>query len=139
MKQYCIRNNMRATTEMFKGMSGSGVMPDNNTYNILIKGHCKQRNMKEAWYLHKEMAGKGFILTASSYIALINGFLKRKKFVEARELFEEMRRQGLIANRELYNIFVDINYGAGNLDSTLELCDDIIENCLVGESKNEDT
>ncbi|XP_020975911.1 pentatricopeptide repeat-containing protein At1g05670, mitochondrial [Arachis ipaensis] len=131
MKQYCIRNNMRATTEIYKGMLAQGVKPDSNTYNILIKGHSVARNMKEAWYLHKEMVEKGFTLTAASYSALIKGFCKRKKFAEARQLFEEMRIQGLVADKEIYDIFVDVNYGEGNWEITLELCDEAIEKCLI--------
>ncbi|XP_061365224.1 pentatricopeptide repeat-containing protein At1g05670, mitochondrial [Gastrolobium bilobum] len=130
MKQYCIRNNMRATTEIYKAMHARGVMPDSNTCNILIKGHCKARNMKEAWFLYKEMVEKGFSLTAVSYNALIKGFYKRKKFVEARKLFEEMRMQGLVAEKEIYDIFVDVNYEEGNWEITLELCDEAIEKCL---------
>ncbi|GMY26109.1 pentatricopeptide repeat-containing protein At1g05670, mitochondrial [Fagus crenata] len=139
MKQYCIRNNMRATTEIYRCMSVQGVMPDCNTYNILIKGHCKARNMKEAWFLHREVVEKGFDLTASSYSALIKGFYKRKKFMEARELFEEMRKQGLTAEKEIYNIFVDMNFEEGNMEITLELCDEAIEKCLVDKVKNEKT
>ena len=86
-----------ATTEIYMRMCAQGVMPDCNTYNILIKGHCKARNMKEAWFLHKEMVEKGFSLTAASYNSLIKGFYKRKKFEEARKLFEEMRTHGFIA------------------------------------------
>ncbi|CAL5357988.1 unnamed protein product [Camellia sinensis] len=139
MKQYCIRNNMRGTTEIYRGMYAQGVMPDRNTYNILIKGHCKARNMKEAWFLHREMAEKGYSLTVSSYNALIKGFFKRKKFLEARKLFEEMRREGLVADRELYNIFVDMNYSEGNMDITLELCDEAIEKCLIDKSNQGNT
>ncbi|KAH7515846.1 hypothetical protein FEM48_Zijuj10G0069500 [Ziziphus jujuba var. spinosa] len=137
MKLYCIRNNMRATTEIYRGMCAQGLIPDNNTYNILIKGHCKARDMKTAGFLHEEMVAKGFLLTASSYNALIKGFYKRKKFAEARELFEEMRGQGLIADREIYNLFVDMIYKEGNMEVTLDLCDEVIENCLV-RSKNKD-
>lgn len=89
--------------------------------------------MKEAWFLHKEMAGKGFIPTASCYSALIKGLFKKRKFAEARELFEEMRRHGVVADRETYRIFVYMNYEEGNMDITLELCDEVIENCLVGK------
>ncbi|KAK6922089.1 Pentatricopeptide repeat [Dillenia turbinata] len=131
MKQYCIRNNMRSTTDIYKGMCARGVMPDENTYNILIRGHSRARNMKEAWYLHKEMVGRGFKLTVGSYNALIKGFVKKKKFAEAMELFEEMRREGLVADKELYSIFADIRYDEGNLDMTLELCDEVIETCLM--------
>ncbi|KAK0574708.1 hypothetical protein LWI29_027793 [Acer saccharum] len=136
MKQHCIRNNMRATTAFYKGMCAQGIVPDSNTYNILIKGHSKARNMKEAWFLHREMVGKGFTLTAASYNALIKGFLKRKKFLEARDLFEEMRREGLVAEREIYNFFVDVNFEEGNMETTLELCDEAIEQFLVDKGNH---
>ncbi|XP_025013289.2 pentatricopeptide repeat-containing protein At1g05670, mitochondrial [Ricinus communis] len=136
MKQYCIRNNMRISTEIYRGMCAQGVVPDSNTYNILIKGHCKARNMKEAWFLHKEMVEKRFNLTASSYNALIKGFFKRKKLLEARQLFEEMRREGLVASAEIYNLFVDMNYEEGNMETTLELCDEAIEKCLLDKARN---
>ncbi|KAM7471241.1 hypothetical protein LguiA_009424 [Lonicera macranthoides] len=127
MKQYSIKNNMRATTEIYRRLCGQGVMPNDNTYNILIRGHCKARNMKEAWFLHKEMVMKGFNVTVDCYNALIKGFFRRKKYSEAKELFEKMRREGLVADRELYNIFVEMNYEEGNVDMTLELCDEAIE------------
>ncbi|XP_047177027.1 pentatricopeptide repeat-containing protein At1g05670, mitochondrial-like [Vigna umbellata] len=72
---------------IYKRMYAQGVMPDNNTYNILIKGHCKARNRKEAWFLHNEMVEERFSLTVASYDALIKGFCKRK-FVQAKKLFE---------------------------------------------------
>ncbi|KAK3027862.1 hypothetical protein RJ639_041496 [Escallonia herrerae] len=136
LKQYCITKNMNATTEIYWRMHGQGVMPNDNTYNILIRGHCKARNMKEAWFLHKEMIEKGFKLSVESYNALIKGFLKRKKYVEATELFKEMRKEGLVADRELYNIFVDMNYDDGNLDMTLDLCDEAVENCIMDKTTN---
>ncbi|PPS10433.1 hypothetical protein GOBAR_AA10206 [Gossypium barbadense] len=136
MKQYCIRKDMRATAAMWKGMCAQGVMPDANSYNILIKGHCKARNMKEAWFLRREMIEKGYDLTATSYNDLIKGFIKRKKLKEAREIFDEMRQKGMAADKEIYCYFVDINYEEGSMETTLELCDEVIENCLVTKLNN---
>ena len=89
--------------------------------------------------LHKDMVGKGFSPTASSYNALMKGFYKRKKFSEANQLFEKMRSEGLDADREIYNIFADINYDEGKMELTLELCDVAIEKCLVGDIQNKNT
>ncbi|KAF9591959.1 hypothetical protein IFM89_010406 [Coptis chinensis] len=137
MKQYCIGNNMKATTKVYRGMCGQGVVPNNNTYNILIEGHSKARNMKEACYFHSEMVGKGFGLRASSYNALIRGLLKKKRMEEARKLFEQMRTEGLVADKEIYNIFLDLNYDEGNMQMTLELCDEAIEKCLIDKTPSE--
>jgi pentatricopeptide repeat protein len=83
------------------------------------------------------MAEKGFNLTASSYNSIIKGFFKKKKISEARELFEEMRREGMAADAEIYNLFVDISYGEGNMETALELCDEAIENCFLNRIKKE--
>ncbi|PWA37895.1 hypothetical protein CTI12_AA586380 [Artemisia annua] len=134
MKQYSIRNDMHATTEIYRGLLGEGLSPNANTYDILIRGHCKARNMKEAWFLHKEMVEKGYDLSVNAYNALIKGFIKRKRIQEAKTLFDEMRKKGLAADRELYSIFMDMNYHEGNLDLTLELCDEALEKSIVDKT-----
>ena len=77
------------------------------------------------------MVEKGFSLSVASYDALIKGFYKRKKFVEAKKLFEEMRTEGFVAEKEIFDIFVDVNYEEGNWENSLELFDETIEKCLV--------
>ncbi|GMI74928.1 hypothetical protein like AT1G05670 [Hibiscus trionum] len=105
--------------------TGKGTTPTVSAYNYLMKqycmrkdmrttaamwkgmcvqGHCKARNMKEAWFLRREMIDKGY---------------------------DEMREKWLAADKEMYSIFVDINYEEGNMETTLELCDEVIENCLL--------
>ncbi|KAF5194644.1 Pentatricopeptide repeat-containing protein mitochondrial [Thalictrum thalictroides] len=93
--------------------------------------------MKEACYFHSEMVGKGFSLRTSSYNALIKGLLKKKRVIEARQLFEQMRTEGLVADQDIYSIFLDLNYNEGDMEMTLELCDETIEKCLVGKTHNE--
>ncbi|CAO1941873.1 unnamed protein product [Urochloa humidicola] len=127
MKQYCMGNNLKSATEIYKGMNSLEVAPNENTYNILVKGHCKARNMKEALYFHKEMIGKGFRLTATSYSSLIRLLNKKKKFIEARNLFDEMRKEGLAAEPDVYNFYIDSNFNEDNLESTLALCDELVE------------
>ncbi|KAI7990539.1 Pentatricopeptide repeat-containing protein [Camellia lanceoleosa] len=132
---FCKAGSVSAAYNLLEEMQNSKIIPDFVTYTAIISA----RNMKEAWFLHREMAEKGYRLTVSSYNALIKGFFKRKKFLEARKLFEEMRREGLVADRELYNIFVDMNYSEGNMDITLELCDEAIEKCLIDKSNKGNT
>ena len=50
-----------------------------------------------------------------------------------------MRSKGLVADGEIYNIFADINYDEGKMELTLELCDEAIEKCLVGDIPNKNT
>jgi hypothetical protein len=45
----------------------------------------------------------------------------------------------LTAEREIYNIFIDMNFEEGNMEITLELCDEAIEKCLVDNGENEKT
>ena len=80
------------------------------------------------------MVEKGYDLTVNGYNALIKGFIKRKKYLEAKSMFDEMRKKGLVANREVYNFFMDMNYHEGNLDLTLELCDEMIEKGIVDKT-----
>ncbi|GJN11634.1 hypothetical protein PR202_ga29837 [Eleusine coracana subsp. coracana] len=136
LKQYCINNNMKSATEIYKGMCSQEVMPNENTYNILIKGHCKARNMKEALHFHNEMIEKGFRLTATSFNSLIRLLNKKKKFVEARKLFDEMRKEGMTAEPDVYNFYIDLNFNEENLESTLALCDELVE-ASVATSKAE--
>ena len=131
-----MEKTMKTTTKIYKEMRASGIMPDENTYNILIRGHCRARNMKEACYFHSEMIGKGFSLSRGSYNALIKGLVRKKRLTEATQLFEEMRAKNLVANREICNIFIDINYTEQNIEMTLELCDEAIEKCLPESDLN---
>ncbi|XP_039827713.1 pentatricopeptide repeat-containing protein At1g05670, mitochondrial-like isoform X2 [Panicum virgatum] len=131
MKQYCIGNNMKSATEIYKRMNSLKVAPNENTYNILVKGHSKARNMKEALHFHNEMIEKGFRLTATSYNSLIRLLNKKKKFVEARKLFDEMRTEGLAAEPDVYNFYIDFNFNEDNLESTLALCDELVEASIV--------
>ena len=50
-----------------------------------------------------------------------------------------MRREGLVADREIYNMFADINYDEGKMELTLELCDEAVEKCLVCDILNKNT
>ncbi|KAI3864826.1 hypothetical protein MKW92_019390 [Papaver armeniacum] len=143
MNGFCMLGMLEDGKRLLNWMLEKGIKPNattynslmkHNTYNILIKGHSKARNMKEACYLHGEMVGKGFSLRATSYNSFIKGLYKKKKFAEARKLFEEMRREGLAVDREIYNIFLDLNYDDGNVETTLELCDEAIEKSLVDKS-----
>ncbi|KAK8946240.1 hypothetical protein KSP40_PGU013453 [Platanthera guangdongensis] len=134
LKQYSMKKNMKAVWEIYRGMRERDVFPDERTYNILVTGHSKARNLKEACYFHKEMRAKGFCLTAASYSALIEAVYKKKGFVEARKLFQEMRDAGHVADKKIYDLFIDLNYSEGNIELTLELCDEAIENFLVGSS-----
>ncbi|ONK60112.1 uncharacterized protein A4U43_C08F14450 [Asparagus officinalis] len=127
MKQYSINKDMKATTDIYRGMCTNGVMPDEKTYNILITGHARSRNMKEACYFHKEMVEKGFSLRPTSYNALIKGLFKKKRLIDAKSLFEEMRANGFSADKDIYDIFIDVNFSEGNIEKTLKLCDEAIE------------
>ncbi|CAL8093963.1 unnamed protein product [Prunus armeniaca] len=147
MNGFCMSGMLEDGERLLKWMIEKGIVPNAGTYSSLMKQYCIRNNMRTTTYMyrskcagwHKEMAGKGFIPTASCYSALIKGLFKKRKFAEARELFEEMRRPGVVADRETYSIFVDMNYEEGNMDITFELCDEVIENCLVGKPKNENT
>jgi pentatricopeptide repeat protein len=56
---------------------------------------------------------------------------KKKKFVEARKLFDEMRKEGLTAELDVYNFYIDFNFDEDNLESTLALCDELVEASIV--------
>ncbi|TVU38886.1 hypothetical protein EJB05_12281, partial [Eragrostis curvula] len=133
----CQAGELNEAERVFQGMLArrldvdEDVAPNENTYNILIKGHCKARNMKEALYFHSEMIEKGFRLAATSYNALVRLLNKKKKFVEARKLFDEMRKEGLTADPDVYNFYIDLNFNEDNLESTLALCDELVESSVV--------
>ncbi|KAJ8467003.1 hypothetical protein OPV22_029555 [Ensete ventricosum] len=123
-------DHMRSTFSEFQELD---LRWNTKSCNILIHG---ARNMKEACYFHSEMISKGFGLRRSSYNALIKGLVRKKRLTEAKQLFEEMRAKNLVANREIYNIFIDINYTEQNIEMTLELCDEAIEKCLQESDLN---
>ncbi|CAL8994408.1 unnamed protein product [Prunus brigantina] len=114
MNGFCMSGMLEDGERLLKWMLEKGIVPNVATYNSLMKQYCIRNNMRT---------------TTDMY----------RKFADARELFEEMRRHGVVADRETYSIFVDMNYEEGNMDITLELCYEVIENCLVGKPKNEDT
>jgi hypothetical protein len=56
---------------------------------------------------------------------------KKKKFTEARRLFEKMRKERLTAEPDVYNFYIDLSFNEDNLESTLALCDELVEVTLV--------
>ncbi|PNX73392.1 pentatricopeptide repeat-containing protein mitochondrial-like [Trifolium pratense] len=111
-------------------MLDKGLQPTIVTFNVLMNGFFMSGILEDGERLTKWMFEKGVMPNATTF----NSLMKQKKYVEARKLFEEMRTHGLVAEKDIYDIFVDVNYEEGNWEITLELWDEAIEKCLVNET-----
>lgn len=42
-----------------------------------------------------------------------------------------MRKEGLTAEPDVYNFYIDLDFSEDNLESTIALCDELVETILV--------
>ncbi|MBA0676858.1 hypothetical protein Goari_018309, partial [Gossypium aridum] len=59
------------------------VMPDAESYKILMQGLCKKSQVNRAVDLLEDMLNKGFVLDSLSYTTLLNSLCRKKKLKEA--------------------------------------------------------
>nr|GEX13229.1 hypothetical protein [Tanacetum cinerariifolium] len=83
-----------------------GVVPNVNTFNILINGYCLENKFSDAKDLINEMREYDCVPDNVTYNTLLNALCKKAMLYDARELLLDMKKHGLSPDRHTYNTLV---------------------------------
>ncbi|RHN48329.1 putative pentatricopeptide [Medicago truncatula] len=118
-------------------MKNNGLVPNRNTYNILVHGYCKLKWLKEAVEVTELMTGNDMLPDVWTYNTMVRGLCDEGKIDEAVrlrdemeslrlvpdggsaaafKLVEEMKSRGVKENAVTHNIMVKWFCKEGNVD-----------------------
>ncbi|MBA0823699.1 hypothetical protein Goarm_020414, partial [Gossypium armourianum] len=82
------------------------VMPDVESYRILMQGLCRKSQVNRAVDLLEDMLNKGFVPDSLSYTTLLNSLCRKKKLKEAYKLLCIMKVKGCNVDIVHYNTVI---------------------------------
>ncbi|KAE8657757.1 Pentatricopeptide repeat-containing protein [Hibiscus syriacus] len=82
------------------------VVPDVESYRILMQGMCRKSQVNRAVDLLEDMLNKGFVPDSLSYTTLLNSLYRKKKLREAYKLLCRMKVKGCNPDIVHYNTVI---------------------------------
>ncbi|KAK9768187.1 hypothetical protein K7432_001382 [Basidiobolus ranarum] len=121
------RDNPQQSFDLFKAMSPEGLVPDFDTYKILLKV-CGRHNLMNVYSkIHAEMLQKGFIPDDTVYNTLITNFAANHDIHDALKVYDDMLAQRKIFSRNRlpasmdYNILMNAHVKNSDMESALDI------------------
>ncbi|KAL5730823.1 hypothetical protein ACHQM5_003614 [Ranunculus cassubicifolius] len=81
-----------------------GIMPDLDTYNMLIKANIEAGSANSTYSVLAEMERKGIKPNATTFGSMLAGFYGEEKFQDVEKVLESMEKHGMKPNLNIYNI-----------------------------------
>ncbi|GKA18767.1 pentatricopeptide repeat-containing protein [Tanacetum coccineum] len=91
----------------FDRMLDEGVVPDKDTYRLMITGLCRCLRVDVARKLFEDMKSRNLLPDFVVYNAMINGYVGVKKMDEAEKIFMEMKGLGFEPDLVSYNLMIN--------------------------------
>jgi pentatricopeptide repeat protein len=86
---------IREAMEVFELAKEQGIIPDDNTYTVLLYACADAREHELGVYLHRQMTESGKVYDLRSTNALLNMYVKCMRLTHAKELFENMQERDI--------------------------------------------
>ncbi|KAK6163124.1 hypothetical protein DH2020_002965 [Rehmannia glutinosa] len=99
-------SNLRIAYSLFNQMFKRDVLPDVESYRILMQGLCRKSQVNKAVDLLEDMLNKGFVPDTLSYTTLLNSLCRKKKLKEAYKLLCRMKVKGCNPDIVHYNTVI---------------------------------
>ncbi|XP_078161986.1 uncharacterized protein LOC144557300 [Carex rostrata] len=121
------RDLSRQIPSLFTSLPASkSVIPDQNTYGILIKSLCVSGGGAEkALPVLKQMEDKNIPVSAVVYTTIMYSFYKESKPERAEELWKEMCGKGIVPDVSTYNVRAMYKSMHGKPEDVVELISEI--------------
>ncbi|KAK2980627.1 hypothetical protein RJ640_011435 [Escallonia rubra] len=110
------------------------ILPNLQTFNILIHGFCKARQFDKAKIIMEEMKSHGVSPDVVSYTSLIEAYSHDKDFRKVDTILEEMQEKGCPPNTVTYTIIMLALGKAKQSKEALEVYNKMKQNNCVPDS-----
>ncbi|PON96366.1 Tetratricopeptide-like helical domain containing protein [Trema orientale] len=125
IKGFCMTRKVGEAATLFQEMLFKGIIPDSETYNIIVKGLCKVENLRKVGEFLGVIIRKNFELSISSYRSLVCLMCKEGRVLHALNLKELMLGQSESHDLIIYNILIFSLFSTGNSLFVNEVLDDL--------------
>ncbi|KAF7153055.1 hypothetical protein RHSIM_Rhsim01G0180400 [Rhododendron simsii] len=106
MRAFCLNGDLSVAYSLFNQMPKRDVVPDVESYRILMQGLCRNSQVNRAVDLLGDMLNKGFVPDTLSYTTLLNSLCRKKKLKEAYKLLCRMKVKGCNPDIVHYNTVI---------------------------------
>ncbi|KAF9676359.1 hypothetical protein SADUNF_Sadunf09G0130400 [Salix dunnii] len=119
---------------MFEIMQNEGIVPNLETYLIMVNEYCKQEDLASAFGLLDQMKEVGPKPNVAIYDCIIACLSKQRRISEAETVFQRMHRDGLDPDEVAYMTMINAYTRNGRGDKALNLFEKMIENAIQPSS-----
>ncbi|PQQ21739.1 pentatricopeptide repeat-containing protein [Prunus yedoensis var. nudiflora] len=96
------RNFLRPAFDVFKDAHRHGVMPNTQSYNILMRAFCLNGDLRIAYQLFNKMFERDLVPDVQSYRILMQGLCRKGQVNTAVDFLEDMLNKGFIPDSLSY-------------------------------------
>lgn len=125
MKGLCMTTKVQEATAVLRDILMKGIMPDAETYDILVEGFCKVKNLATVHELLGVMLRKTIRISISSYRNAVRLMCSEGKVSRALKLKELMLGKSKSRNLVIHNVLVFQLFSTGNHSSVNQVLDDL--------------
>ncbi|KAJ8491791.1 hypothetical protein OPV22_013512 [Ensete ventricosum] len=123
IKAYGMQKNCNKAVELFDGMIGYDVVPDQCTYSSIIQLLSAAELPHKAVYYVRKMQEAGFITDCIPYSVVMTCFAKLGEFRTAEDLFKEMISFKIQPDIVVYSILINAFAEVGNVHEAMKYID----------------
>ncbi|KZV32920.1 pentatricopeptide repeat-containing protein [Dorcoceras hygrometricum] len=106
IKRICRLKMVEEATNLFKETLSMGLMPDVETFNILIQGYCRENKSRKVVEVLGVLIRKSLRITISSYSHLVLWLCTERMFHQAWSLKELLHKESDLSDIIIYNILI---------------------------------
>lgn len=103
------------------------IVPNLETYNIVVKAHCENGNASSSYNVLAEMERKGVKANATTFGHMLAGFYAEEKFHDVGNVLELMNQHGLRPSISTYNIRIQSLCKLKKSSEAKKLFDGVVE------------
>lgn len=101
------RNYIRAAFDLFKNAHRHGVLPNTESYNILMRAFCLDGDLSIAYSLFNQMIKRDLLPDVESYRILMQGLCRKSQVNTAVDLLEDMMNKGFVPDALSYSTLLN--------------------------------
>ncbi|XP_002982495.2 pentatricopeptide repeat-containing protein At1g62720 [Selaginella moellendorffii] len=112
-----------ALEKIYSQMLEDGVVPDRDSYNLLVRGLTKLSSVDQARAMLSTMVGEGYDPDVVTCGLLVDKFCEMKRVGEVCELFQELESNGVAVGMLAYNAILKALMCSGDFDGGFKFSD----------------
>lgn len=94
LRVYISNNHKFSPSQFMDEMTAAGIVPNQNTFSLLLDSHCRQGDLAGAQSMLQHMYDKGHTITEQVYASLITGHSQSGDMKEAWKMIDVMEENG---------------------------------------------